>query len=78
MSNTSAVRGKRASETTVPGGIGSAVNAAIVGGKRGIDLLHRLHKLVHERVQLLSRGPMPPQPEVERVVEVSLVIGASI
>jgi malate dehydrogenase (oxaloacetate-decarboxylating)(NADP+) len=40
MSNTTTVRGKRASETTVPNGNGPAVNAATVGGKRGIDVLH--------------------------------------
>src|SRR6516225_5346314 len=40
MSNTTTVRGKRASETTVPHGNGPAVNAAAVAGKRGIDLLH--------------------------------------
>src|SRR5215472_16621544 len=39
MSNTTTVRGKRASETTVPKGNGPAV-AATAGGKRGIDLLH--------------------------------------
>src|SRR5215472_13414372 len=39
MSNTTTVRGKRASETTVPKGNSPAV-AAAVGGKRGIDLLH--------------------------------------
>jgi malate dehydrogenase (oxaloacetate-decarboxylating)(NADP+) len=40
MGNTTTVRGKRASETTVPNGNGPAVNAATVDGKRGIDLLH--------------------------------------
>src|SRR5262249_19640080 len=40
MSNTTSVRGKRASETTVPKGNGPAVTAATVGGKRGIDILH--------------------------------------
>jgi malate dehydrogenase (oxaloacetate-decarboxylating)(NADP+) len=40
MSNTTTFRGKRASETTVPNGNGPAVNAATVGGKRGIDVLH--------------------------------------
>ena len=33
-------------------------------------LLHRLHELVHEGVQLLGRRARPPQPEVERIVEV--------
>src|SRR6516162_6277290 len=40
MSNTTTARGQRASETTVPNGNGPTVNAATVGGKRGIDLLH--------------------------------------
>ena len=40
MSNTTTVRGKRASGTRVPQGNGAAVNAASVGVKRGIDLLH--------------------------------------
>jgi hypothetical protein len=40
MSNTATFRGKRASETIVPTGKSPAVNAATVGGQRGIDILH--------------------------------------
>src|SRR5438270_944857 len=40
MANTVTVRGKRASETTGPEGNNPAANAASLGGKRGIDLLH--------------------------------------
>jgi malate dehydrogenase (oxaloacetate-decarboxylating)(NADP+) len=40
MSNTTTVRGKRASETAVATGNGPTVNAATVGGKRGVDVLH--------------------------------------
>ena len=42
------------------------------------DLLHRLHELVHEGVQLLGRGAPPPQAEVERIVEIGLVVGAGV
>ncbi len=41
-------------------------------------LLHRLHELVHEGVQFLGRGARLPQPEVERVVEIRLVVGAGV
>jgi malate dehydrogenase (oxaloacetate-decarboxylating)(NADP+) len=40
MSNTTTVRGKRASETNVSHGSGPTVNAVTVDGKRGIDILH--------------------------------------
>ncbi len=41
-------------------------------------LLHRRHELVYEGVQFFGRGARPPQSEVERVVEVRLVIGAGV
>jgi hypothetical protein len=49
-----------------------------VDAARREHLLHRLDKLVHEGVQLLGRGALPAQPEVERIVEVLLVIGAGV
>src|SRR5262249_33519405 len=42
------------------------------------DLLHRFDELVHEGVQLLGGRPRPPQPEVERVVEILLVVGSGV
>jgi len=40
--------------------------------------LHRLHKLVHKGIQFPGRGSRPPQSEIERVVEIPLVIGAGV
>jgi len=40
MTNTTTVRGKRASETTAPVGKDPAADTASLSGKRGVDLLH--------------------------------------
>jgi len=42
------------------------------------DFLHRLHELVHESVQLLGTGTMPPQADVERIAQIGFVVGAGI
>ena len=42
------------------------------------DLLHRLHELVHEGVQLFGRGALLPQADVERIAEIGFVVGAGI
>src|SRR5262249_20243246 len=42
------------------------------------DLLNRLYELVHKSVQLLARGPLLPQADVERIPKIGFVVRAGI
>jgi hypothetical protein len=65
--------------TAVEGAPGSAsFTSTFWDAAKREDLLHRLNELVHEGVELLGRGTRPPQPKVERVVEVCLVVSARV
>jgi hypothetical protein len=42
------------------------------------DLLNRFYELVDKGVQLIARRPVLPQTDVKRIVEIGLVVRASV